>query len=89
MNEKRYRIVIEAEPGDPLPTRQEAWHIILEGYACVSGTPRRERSRRETKPSYYALTVTAPPVDVGAWAEAIDMILSEDYDLPLCIITVE
>ena len=90
MNEKRYRIIIKAESND-LPTLYEAWHVILEGHACVSGTPRRERSPRETNPSRHvelSLTVTASPVDTKRWAEVIDIILYEDYGMP-CAVFVE
>ena len=87
MSEKKYRIVIEAESND-LPTRYEAWHVILEGHACVSGTPRRERSPRETNPSRHALTVTASPVDAQRWAGVIDIILYKKYGMP-CTVTVE
>ena len=90
MSKKKYRIVIEAESAksNDLPTRYEAWHVILEGYACVSGTPRRERSPLGANPACYALTVTAPPVDAKKWAQVVDIILYEEYGMP-CAVTVE
>jgi len=87
MNEKRYRIIIKAE-SDDIPTRYEAWHVVLEGHACVSGTPRRERSPLGANPARHVLTVTASPVDAQRWAGVIDIILYEEYGMP-CTVTIE
>ena len=83
----RYKITIKTEVDD-LPSREDAWRVILEGHAYTRGTPRRGRTHIEANPSRLSLRVIAPQVDARLWAELIDTILYEDYGV-ISDVTVE
>ena len=77
----KYQVTIETESFDNLPSCEEVWRVILEGYAYTWGTPQRERTRIEANPSRLSLRVTAPQVNAGLWAELIDVILYEEFGI--------
>jgi len=77
----KYLITIKTGSFDNLPSREDAWRVILEGYAYTKGTPRRGRTHIEERPTHLSLWVTAPQVDAGLWAELIDGILYEEYGI--------
>jgi len=76
----KYLVTIKTEV-DNLPSREDAWRVILEGYAYTRGTPRRGRTHIETNPSRLSLRVIAPQVDARQWAELIDVILYEEFGI--------
>ena len=76
----KYRVIIKTEV-DNLPSRQDAWRVILEGYAYTRGTPQRGHTHIEANPPRLSLWVTAPQVDAGLWAGLIDDILYEEYGI--------
>jgi len=77
----KYLITIKTESFDNLPSREDAWRVILEGHAYTRGTPRRGRMHIEANPSRLSLRVIAPQVDTKQWAELIDVILYEEFGI--------
>ena len=86
----KYLITIKTESFDNLPSREDAWRVILEGHAYVRGTPRRGRTHMiGANPSSLSVRVAAPQVDARLWAELIDTILYEDYGVISDVTVVE
>ena len=82
----KYLVTIKTEV-DNLPSREDAWRVILEGYAYARGTPRRGRTHMiEANPSRLFLRVIAPQVDARQWAELIDVILYEEFGINSTVI---